>query len=179
VRRDRLAQRRQAGGVAVVEGAHRRPPRAAVQQPPPLRERERVDVAAPVGEVVARRLRGPGRELDRGADVGGERAEAREAWTRLRHGRSRMLRRQPRRHEGAGAGAAGDEAFGEQVLEGRDHHRPRHGELLGEVARRRQAVAGGEGAAEDRLAKTGVDLARQGFTAAAKWYQRLHEKWLF
>ena len=138
VRGDRLAQGGEAGGVAVVEAADRGPPRAAVQQPPPVLERKAVDVAAAVGEVVARRGRTLRRELHRRSHVRGEGAEA---------GQPRAHRRRPgagRRgsqadwHEGAGAGAADDEPFREQLLIGEHDDRPRHAELLRQVACRRQ-----------------------------------------
>ncbi|MNO98987.1 hypothetical protein D3C76_907480 [compost metagenome] len=63
---------------------------------------------------------------------------------------------------GAGPGARGQEAFGDQLIEGIEDGDPRQRQLLAQGARRRQAHAALDAAAEDLLANLQVKLAVQG-----------------
>ena len=60
------------------------------------------------------------------------------------------LQRYDVRHEGAGAGAALDPAFGMELVVRRLRHGPGHGQVPGEVAGGREPVTGLEPAVQDR-----------------------------
>jgi hypothetical protein len=158
---DGLAQRRVAGGVAVVEEVAARPTPVARDEPRPELEGEGVDGRQPRAEGARREAR----DVDgrRGEELPALREGAALARRRRRARRQRprveQLFREPPRDEGARARLPLDVAFGEELLVGVHHGVARDAQVCGQLARRGQARAGLEPAGEDRAAQRLVELS--------------------
>ncbi len=163
---DRGAQRRGAGGVAVMGEPDRAAVRQrALQQPPPGLEREEAG-ARLAGKEVERQTTAVA--IDQiGRAQRAQRRGARGAGVVERLGGDRRRRervvRQARGDEHAGGGSRIEIAFRDQAVVGAHHRVARDRELLGQVARRRQPRRGGNAAAADRLAQLLDELAGQRF----------------
>jgi hypothetical protein len=65
------------------------------------------------------------------------------------------------------------------VLVRQQNYGPGDPELLGQIARRWQALARANRSAQNRLANASINLPEQRLWAVQKWYHKLHKKWLF
>ena len=178
---DRVAQGPFALGRAVVEVAPRRAARAAGEESRPRRRREVLVGGKTVTEVEARARRERGAEPGEARDapaVGGESDGARVRGSARRALRERLG--ELRSDVGSRALARARVALAEELVVGGEHGIARHGELRGERARRRQALAGAQGSGEDPRPQGTVDPHHEG-AFAFEWNQhdrRPGEKWL-
>ena len=136
---DHLAQRLDAAVVAVAGGGDRGLPRRLAQRPQPVAHREAAEIGDPVLEV------------DVEPPVGGRRAGAPVRSAAMPDA---TLRRR--------SAAAGQVALGLELGVAVDDEPPRHAELGGQLARRRQPLADAEPAVADGVAQLGLELGAEG-----------------